>query len=90
MGCCGPFFDCRWHCRSSVFLAVRRKHRTAQGATVVLASGISLGPLLLILADPFAAYPGFGSLLKVVLAEGRATLWWAAAVAAIYVLRDLF
>jgi hypothetical protein len=49
-----------------------------------------LGPLLLILADPFAQRLGFGSLLKPVLAEGRVSLWWAAAVATLCVLRDLF
>jgi hypothetical protein len=31
-----------------------------------------------------------GSLLEVVLNEGRATLWWAAIVAMLYVIRDLF
>lgn len=72
------------------FLAFRKKHRTTQGATALLASGISLGPLLLILVDPLAQLAGFHGLLAAVLAEGRATLWWAAAVAALYVLRELF
>jgi hypothetical protein len=74
----------------AVFLTIRKKHRTMQGVTALLASGIALGPLLLILADPFVQIFGIYGLLQAVLAEGRATLWWAAAVAMLYVLRDLF
>jgi len=46
------------------FLVIRKKHRNVQAATVLLASGISLAPILLILADPFAQRFGFGSLLR--------------------------
>ncbi|MCB8880954.1 hypothetical protein ACELLULO517_11975 [Acidisoma cellulosilytica] len=73
-----------------VFLATRKKCRTMQGVTALLASGISLGPLLLILADPFAQLLGFRGLLEAALAQGRVTLWWAAAVATLYVVRGLF
>jgi hypothetical protein len=73
----------------AVFLAARKKHRTAQGVAALLASGISLGPLFLILADPFAQLLGFRGLLGAVLAEGRVTLWWAAAVATLHVVRDV-
>lgn len=72
------------------FLLINKKHRDTQKIIVLLASGISLGPLLLILLDPLAQFLSYGSLLAPVLAEGRATLWWAAAVATLYVLRDLF
>lgn len=59
-------------------------------ATVVLASGMSLGPLILIILDPLSATFGVtSSLLEIVLSEGRATLWRAAVVAPLYVVRDL-
>jgi hypothetical protein len=66
------------------------KHRTVQAATVLLATGISLGPLLLIVLDPLAQELGYSTrLLAIVLAEGRATLWWAASVASLYLIRDI-
>jgi hypothetical protein len=71
-------------------LALTPKHRTVQAATVLLATGISLGPLLMIIIDPLAQAFGFQPrLLGLVLAEGRATLWWAAAVASLYLVRDI-
>jgi hypothetical protein len=85
-----------------IFTAIRKKHRTGQGVTVLLAAGLSLGPLLLILLDPIVQVTGLSngpiaeslglkgrSLLELVVGEGRTTLWWAAAVAAVYVIRDL-
>ena len=71
-------------------LYLQPSRRNVPAATVVLASGMSLGPLLLIILDPIAQTSGLsGSLLEIVLSEGRATLWWAAVVAALYVVRDL-
>lgn len=70
------------------FLPARR---TAEGAGLLLATGISLGPLLMILFDPFLQLTGSGvSLLDIVVKEGRATLWWAAAVATIHLVKELF
>ena len=72
-------------------LCLQPRHRSVPAATVIIASGMSLGPLLLIAIDPITESLGLtGSLLDVVLSEGRATLWWAAIVAALYVIRDLF
>jgi hypothetical protein len=66
------------------------RHRTVPAATVILASGMSLGPLLLIALDPITESLGItGSLLDVVLNEGRATLWRASIVTALCVVRDL-
>ena len=77
-------------CILLLFMMIRPKHRTTQGITDLLAAGLTLGPLLLILADPITQTFGLtGSLLELVLAEGRATLWWAAAVAVVYIVRDL-
>jgi hypothetical protein len=71
-------------------LSIAPKHRTIQAATVLLATGISLGPLVLIIFDPIAQELGYGTrLLSIVLSEGRATLWWAAAVASLYLVRDI-
>jgi hypothetical protein len=71
-------------------LLVAKKNRNVQAATVLLATGISLGPLLLIIADPLGQELGYNTrLLSIVLTEGRATLWWAAAVATLYLLRDI-
>jgi hypothetical protein len=73
-----------------VFLLINKKHRSVQGATVLLATGISLSPLGLIIFDPLAQAAGFQDrLLDIVLNEGRATLWWAAAVASLYLVRDI-
>jgi hypothetical protein len=86
------------------FLAVRRKHRSAQGFVTLLGTGLSLGPLLLILLDPVVQYFGLGtyswaasiglhpgdSLLELVIREGRAILWWGSGVALIYIVKDLF
>jgi hypothetical protein len=46
-----------------LFLTVRKRHRNVQAAIVLLRSGISLGPPLLILSNPFAQRLAFGSLL---------------------------
>ena len=74
-----------------VCLCLQPRHRSVPSATVILASGMSLGPLLLIAIDPITESLGLtGSLLQLVLDEGRATLWWAAIVAGLYVIRDLF
>jgi hypothetical protein len=64
------------------------RHRNVRSVSAVLASGMSLGPLLLIILDPLAELLGVG-LLKIVLEQSRATLWWAAVVASLYVVRDL-
>jgi hypothetical protein len=65
--------------------------RTAEGAGLLLATGISLGPLLMIVCDPFVqVFGGSLSLLNIVMQEGRATLWWASAVATIHLVRELF
>jgi hypothetical protein len=72
--------------------------RNAEGARILVATGISLGPLLMILIDPFVHLAGLHGiqllsgvhLLNIVIAEDRATLWWAALVATIYLLKELF
>jgi hypothetical protein len=71
-------------------LCTNPRHRSVQAATVLLATGISLGPLILIIFDPFAQTIGYTPrLLTIVLDEGRATLWWAAVVATLYLVRDI-
>jgi hypothetical protein len=66
------------------------RRRNFQSAAVLLGTGISLGPLLLIVFDPVAQIFGYGtSLLSIVLNEGRTTLWWAAFVASLYLVRDI-
>jgi len=46
---------------------------------------MSLGPLLLIIFDPATQFLDIHkSFLEIVMSEGRATLWWAAVVAALY------
>lgn len=88
---------------SVFFLATRPKHRSAQGFVTLLGTGLSLGPLLLILLDPAVQYFGLGSyswaaflglhsgdsLLELVIKEGRTILWWGSFVALIYVVKDL-
>jgi hypothetical protein len=71
-------------------LMVAEKNRNVQSATVLLATGISLGPLLLIILDPLGQELGYRTrLLTIVLSEGRATLWWAACVASLYLVQDI-
>ena len=71
-------------------LCLKPRHRTVPAASVALASGLSLGPLPLIILDPIAQAAGLsGSLLEIVLSQGRVTLRWAAVVASLYVSRDL-
>jgi hypothetical protein len=71
-------------------LCFRPRHRNIPDATVALASGMSLGPLLLIIFDPVTQLLGTRTrFFEIVISEGRATLWWAAVVAALYVVRDL-
>jgi len=71
-------------------LCFRARYRNIPNATVALASGMSLGPLLLIIFDPVAQlFDMSESLLGIVISEGRATLWWAAVVAALYVIKGL-
>ncbi len=65
--------------------------RSAEGAGWLLATGISLGPLSMIVLDPFLQLAGSKlSLLNIVMNEGRATLWWAAAVATMHLVSELF
>ena len=65
--------------------------RTARGWMELLATGNALGTLLLITFDPFRQMVGLHrSLLAIALEEGRATLWWSAAVAVIYLMKSLF
>ncbi len=72
-------------------LAVQPRYRTARGWIELLGTGLSLGTLLMVLLDPLRQVAGFGqSLLAMALDEGRATLWWSAAIAAIYLVRELF
>ena len=72
-------------------IAFNSQRRNIPQATVLLATGISLGPLLLIVIDPLAQYLGYPNrLIALVLSEGRATLWWACSVAVLYLLRDIF
>jgi hypothetical protein len=72
-------------------LRLNMSYRNPVGWTVLLATGISLGTLLLVLLDPLRQLAGVeGSFLAVALDEGRATLWWSAAVATIYLVKDLF
>jgi hypothetical protein len=71
-------------------LIVAEKNRNVQSATILLATGISLGPLLLIIFDPVGQELGYSTrLLSIVLNEGRTTLWWAACVATLYLVRDI-
>ena len=72
-------------------LAIQPRYRTAPGWVELLGTGLSLGTLLLVLLDPVRQVLGFDrSLLAMALDEGRATLWWSAAVASIYLVKDLF
>jgi hypothetical protein len=74
-----------------VGLYLKPTYRNAAGWGLLLATGISLGTLTLLLFDPLRQVIGFSrSFLAIALDEGRATLWWSAAVAAIYLVRDLF
>jgi hypothetical protein len=74
-----------------VGLLLRAHYRTAQGWASLLGTGISLGTLMLIVADPLRQMLGFpNSLLAIALDEGRSTLWWSAACAAIHLVKDLF
>lgn len=58
---------------------------------ILLGTGLSLGTLLLVVIDPFRQLAGFTDLLlTIALDEGRATLWWSAAIAIIYLVKDLF
>jgi hypothetical protein len=82
-------------CCAIIYLPIGLKlnpaYRDPVGWTVLLGTGISLGTLLLVLIDPLRQMFGLGgSLLAVALDEGRATLWWSAAVAIIYLVKDLF
>lgn len=72
-------------------LYLRPANRNASGWASLLGTGISLGTLLLIVADPLRQVLGFKpSLLAIALDEGRSTLWWSAACASIYLVKDLF
>ncbi len=88
----------RFAARSSIFpvwlpigLALNAGYRNAAGWGILLGTGLSLGTLLLVVIDPFRQLAGFtDSLLTIALDEGRATLWWSAAIAIIYLVKDLF
>ncbi len=72
-------------------LAIKPGLRNASGIVQLLGTGISLGTLLLVLLDPFRQMAGYHtSLLQIALNEGRATLWVGAAVAVVYLVKDLF
>src|ERR1700738_4424789 len=72
--------------------------RTFEGFVVLLATGVSLAPLMMILIDPLVQKVSSGifgvshpvHLIEIVVTEARITLWWAAAVAAAYLVKDLF
>jgi hypothetical protein len=72
--------------------------RTFDGFVVLLATGVSLAPLMMILVDPLVQKISSGilgvshpvHLIGIVITEARITLWWAAAVAAAYLVKDLF
>ena len=72
--------------------------RTFDGFVVLLATGVSLAPLIMILIDPLfqklsTRFFGFEHpvyLLQIVVTEARITLWWAAFVAAAYLVKDFF
>ena len=72
-------------------ITIKQRRITIPLMISLLGTGISLGPLLLIICDPFSQYFGFHvKFLEIVLNEGRATLWWASAIAAIYLIRGIF
>jgi hypothetical protein len=72
--------------------------RTFDGFVVLLATGVSLTPLIMILVDPIVQnftmrllgnqHPPH--LIETVTSESRITLWWACAVAAAYLVKELF
>ena len=71
--------------------------RNFDGFVVLLATGISVAPLLMILVDPLVqkVAEGWGvahpvHVIELVVNESRITLWWAAGVAAAYLTKDLF
>jgi hypothetical protein len=72
--------------------------RTFDGFVVLLATGVSLAPLVMILIDPLfqnISTRVFGiqhptHLIEIVVTEARITLWWASAVAAAYLVKEFF
>lgn len=78
-------------CYLPIGLYLNPRYRTASGWSILLATGVSLSTLILVLTDPVRQLSGFNqSFLAIALDEGRATLWWSAAVAVIYLVKDLF
>ena len=76
-------------------LLLNPANRSAERIIVLLASGLSFGALLLIIVSPFAqlisklVHVGV-NLLEVAINEGKLSLWWAAVVASLYLVRDIF
>jgi hypothetical protein len=74
-----------------VGLYLKPGYRTADRCGLLLAAGISLGTLMLVLVDPLRQVADFSrSLLAIALDQRRATLWWSAVFAVIYLVKDLF
>ncbi len=70
---------------------LRPANRTAERISALLATGFSLGPLLMILADPFLQQLGVPlHLAQRVVTEARTILWWASAFAVVSLTRELF
>jgi hypothetical protein len=66
-------------------------NRGADRIIEFLANGLSLGPLLMIVADPLLELSGIRlGPTELVMVQARLVLWWGAAVAAIHILKALF
>lgn len=70
-------------------------NRTASRLIVLLASGLSIGALLLIVVSPFSQLllklTGIRvNLYEIAVEEGKLSLWWASVVASLYLIRDIF
>lgn len=65
-------------------------NRTAERILLFLANGLSFGTMLLVLLSPLFQLAGVrANLLDIAVKEEKLTLWWAAAVAAINIIRTL-
>jgi hypothetical protein len=66
------------------------QNRKLEKWPLLVATGMSLGTLGLLVAEPVAEVAlGSTKLLTIVMSEGRGTLWWGALVASIYLVRDI-
>ena len=73
-----------------VGLWLNKANRKFDRIAVLLGTGLSLGPLLLIVADPLLQVLGLElNLVQLVVLQARAVLWWGAAVAVLYIMKDL-